>query len=138
MAGTYGFELDLTKLSSEEIELLANETEFYKKYSQLIRSGDYYRLTSNNARYMAWQFVSTDKTSSLAVVVQKVSNIDFKPIIQKFEGLDPSTMYRVIIDGKEREALYSGNSLMNVGLNIRSLKYESESTRIEILSSAVE
>ncbi len=137
MAGTYGFELDLTKLSTEEIEFLANETKFYKKYSQLIRTGDYYRLTSNNARYMAWQFVSADKASSLAVIVQKVSNIDFKPIIQKFEGLDPSVMYRVIIDGKERESLYSGTSLMNVGLNIRSLKYESESTRIEILSSAV-
>ncbi|MBO5322131.1 MAG: alpha-galactosidase [Clostridia bacterium] len=135
MAGTYGFELDLTKLSSEEIEFLANETNVYKKYSQLIRTGDYYRLTSNSARYMGWQFVSNDKLNSLAVIVQRTSNIDFKPIIQKFEGLNPSVMYRVVIDGKERENLYSGNALMNIGLNIRSLKYENESTRIEILSA---
>ena len=84
---------------------------------------------------MAWQLVSNDKLNSLAVIVQKISNIDFKPIIQKFEGLSPSTMYRVIIDGRELEKVYSGNALMNVGLNIRSLKYQNESTRIEILAA---
>jgi alpha-galactosidase len=135
MAGTYGFELDLTKLTQEEIEFLASETVFYKKYCDLIRKGDYYRLTSNQGRYIAWQFVSIDKLNSLAVIVQKKSNIDYKPIIQKFKGLDEKLMYRVIIDGVERENLYSGTALMNIGLNIRSLKYESESTRIEIVAN---
>ncbi len=135
MAGTYGFELDLTKLSEEEIEYLSNETKFYNKYSELIRTGDYYRLTDNNGRYLAWQFVSKDKKSSLASLVQKVAHIDYKPIIQKFYGLDKNTKYRVIIDGQERENLYSGLSLMEIGLNIRSLKYENESTRIEFIAS---
>lgn len=134
MAGTYGFELDLTTLTDEEIETLSKETEFYKKYSELIRNGDYYRLTHNNERYMAWQFVSTDKTSSLAALVQKVNHIDYKPIIQKFEGLDPLKQYRVIIDGERREDLYSGNLLMKVGLCVRTIKYDGDSTRIEFIA----
>ncbi len=135
MAGTYGFELDLTKLTQEEIDFLASETAFYKNYCDLIRKGDYFRLTSNQERYIAWQFVSTDKLNSLAVIVQKQSNIDYKPIIQKFEGLDEKLMYRVIIDGAQRENLYSGTALMKIGLNIRSLKYANESTRIEIVAN---
>ena len=131
MSGTFGFELDLTKLSDEEIEALNRETEFYNKYSDLIRNGDYYRLNMNE-RYAAWQFVSEDKLKSLAVLVQKQNNIDFKPIIQKFEGLKPDIMYNVIIDGVKRDDLYSGLALMEIGLNIRTIKYEGTSTRIEI------
>ena len=132
MAGTYGFELDLTTLSQEEIEILRNETEFYKKYSELVRIGDYFRLTDNDQRYMAWQFVSLDKKQSLAVLVQRKTCINYKPLIQKFCGLEPTTKYRVLVDGVEREQLYSGTALMEIGIGIRTIKYEKDSTRIEI------
>jgi len=131
MAGTFGYELDLTKLTDEEIKFLASETEFYKKHSDLIRNGDYYRLTANNGRYIAWQFVTLDKSQALAVIVQKQNSIDYKPVIQKFEGLDSDTMYQVTIDGETRDGLYSGIALMEIGLNIRTVKYEGDSTRIE-------
>ena len=132
MAGTFGFELDLTKETEEDIAILASETEFYKNYTDLIRTGDYYRLTANNGHYIAWQFVSKDKHQSLAVLVMQKNNIDYKPIIQKFNGLQPELTYRIIIDGVERERLYTGIALMEIGLNIRTIKYEGESTRIEI------
>ena len=70
----------------------------------------------------------------LKCLVQKKNHIDFKPIIQKFEGLEPDNKYRVIIDGEKRETLYSGTALMEIGLNIRTIKYEGSSTRIEIIS----
>lgn len=134
MAGTYGFELDLTTLNEEEIAFLAEETAFYKKYSGLVRTGDYYRLTDDKARYMAWQFVSKDKKSSLAVLVQKTNHIDYKPIIRRFEGLCPDTRYRVIIDGQEREEVYSGTALMQIGIRVGTIKYECESTRVELVA----
>ena len=134
MAGTYGFELDLTTLNEEEIAFLAEETAFYKKYSGLVRTGDYYRLTDDKARYMAWQFVSKDKKSSLAVLVQKTNHIDYKPIIRRFEGLCPDTRYRVIIDGQEREEVYSGTALMQIGIRVGTIKYECESTRVELIA----
>ena len=95
MAGTYGFELDLTTLTEDEIAELASETEFYKNHRELIRTGDYYRLTGNTERYMAWQFVAEDKKSALAVMVQRISHIDYKPHILKLRGLDKNTSYRI-------------------------------------------
>ena len=135
MAGTYGFELDLTTLSDDEIATLADETAFYRRYSEIIRTGDYYRLTDNAKRYMGWQFVSCDKKASLAVLVQKRSNINYKPIIQRFEGLIPDMMYRVIVDGQILENTYSGIALTEIGISIRTIKYECESTRIEITAA---
>ena len=131
MAGTFGFELDLTTLTNDEIELLGRETEFYKKNSELIRLGDYYRLTNDISRHIAWQFVSKDKAKALAVLVQKTTSVNYKPIIQKFRGLDAAANYRVTVDGEEREGLYSGTALMEIGLDIRTIKYEADSTRIE-------
>ncbi len=131
MAGTFGFELDLTTQTDSEIEILCKETEFYKKNSELIRLGDYYRLTNDTNRHIAWQFVSKDKSCALAVVVQKKTSINFKPIIQKFRGLDKLAKYRVIIDGEELEKVYSGTALMEIGIGLRSTKYEADSTRIE-------
>ena len=131
MAGTFGFELDLTTLTGADIETLGNETEFYKRNSELIRLGDYYRLTNDSSRHIAWQFVSKDKSQALAVLVQKTTRVNYKPIIQKFRGLDSNAKYCVTIDGEKCEQLYSGTALMEVGLGIRTIKYESESTRIE-------
>ena len=132
MAGTFGFELDLTTLSEGEIETLSKETEFYRAHSELIRLGDYYRLTPNTNRFIGWQFVAKDKTSSLAVLVQRRTNINYKPIIQKFKGLNPTTSYRVIVDGEEREGTFTGTALMQIGIPVRTIKYECDSTRIEI------
>lgn len=134
MSGTFGFELDLTTLTNEEIEILANETEFYKCYADLIKNGDYFRLTGNNGCYMAWQFVSTDKKQSLAFLVQSKTCINYKPLIQKFSGLEPTMFYRVLVDGVEREQLYSGTALMEIGIGIRTIKYECDSTRVEIIA----
>lgn len=134
MAGTYGFELDLTTLTEDEVSELAKETEFYKKYSSLVINGDYYRLTDNTDRYMAWQFVSPDKSTALAVMVQTVNHIDYKPHIRKFCGLNPTANYRVVIDGTELEGVFSGTALMKVGVAVRTIKYEGEATRIEILA----
>jgi alpha-galactosidase len=101
----------------------------------LISTGDYYRLTSTDQRYIAWQFVSKDKNRSLAICVQKENHIDYKPIIQKFYGLNADAKYQIVIDGVKQETLYSGISLMEIGIRIRNIKYECESTRIEILAA---
>ena len=60
------------------------------------------------------------------------TSINYKPIIQKFKGLDPTTSYRVIVDGEEREGLFTGTALMQIGIPVRTIKYECDSTRIEI------
>ncbi|MBR1911521.1 MAG: alpha-galactosidase, partial [Treponema sp.] len=46
LAGTFGYELDITKLSSEERAIIPEQISMYKRYNELIRTGDYYRLHS--------------------------------------------------------------------------------------------
>lgn len=132
LSGTFGFELDLTKLSAAEKRLLKSETKFYRRHADLIRNGDYYRLTSDDGPYIAWQFVSQNRRQALAVFVQKSTDLDHKPILQTFRGLDPKLTYCVAVDGKPCDRLYTGAALMRIGLPVRTIKYEGESTRIEI------
>lgn len=46
MAGTFGYELDISSLTEEEKEEVKEQTVIFKKHYNLIQSGDYYRITS--------------------------------------------------------------------------------------------
>ncbi|MCD8021425.1 MAG: alpha-galactosidase, partial [Lachnospiraceae bacterium] len=48
LSGTFGYELDITRLSPDEKEQISGQVAMYKQYSHLIREGDYYRLESWN------------------------------------------------------------------------------------------
>ena len=59
MAGTFGYELDLGKLSEGEKEEIKKQVAFYKENAALITGGEYYRLTNpfeNEAA--AWAMIS--------------------------------------------------------------------------------
>ena len=133
MAGTYGFELDLTTLSDEEIRFLKEETAFYKRYADLVIKGDYYRLTDIQNDYIAWQFVSENADKSLAVFVQKTLRLGCKAIIQCMKGLDHAANYEVIIDGEKQAGVFSGCALMQIGVKIITLKAEYDSTKVEMI-----
>ncbi len=45
MAGTFGYELNLGKLSEEEKEEVRSQVEEYRKFAPLIQTGLYYRLS---------------------------------------------------------------------------------------------
>ena len=64
--GTFGYELDLNKLTDEEIEQVKSQISFMKEYREIIQFGTFYRLKSpfeNNETI--WQVVSEDKKTSL-------------------------------------------------------------------------
>nr|MCR5508934.1 alpha-galactosidase [Lachnospiraceae bacterium] len=44
LAGTFGYELDITKIPEDDLNLIAGQVEMYHKYAPLVRNGDYYRL----------------------------------------------------------------------------------------------
>ena len=46
MAGTFGYELDVSSLSEEEKEEIRRQLGIFRKYYDIIQYGDYYRLTS--------------------------------------------------------------------------------------------
>lgn len=63
LAGTFGYELDITKIAKEEQEQIPQQTAMYHKYNDLVREGDYYRIASyrENHFYDCYMVVSKDK-----------------------------------------------------------------------------
>ena len=91
MAGTFGYELDITEMSQEEKEIVKEQIEEFKKHYDLIQNGDYYRLSDDGTKsnYVAWQFVSPDQKESLinAVMLRTNGNPPFHFVYAR--GLKP-------------------------------------------------
>ena len=76
MSGTFGYELDITKIPEEDRNQIPGQVALYKKYSDLVRNGDYYRIASyrENNEYDCWMSVSKDKKNALVTFVHKYPN----------------------------------------------------------------
>ena len=63
MSGNFGYELDLTKLTDEEKEIVKKQISTYKEIRSLIQFGDFYRLKSPfEGNETAWLFSNKNKT----------------------------------------------------------------------------
>ena len=116
MAGTFGYELDLTKLTEEEKDLVRHQCDEYRKYYNVINYGDLYRLISpwKDRTRCAWSYVSEDKTEALVTYVVIRSSI-YDLHYLRLKGLDSQKRYLVEQTGQ----ILSGDTLMNAGLCIR-------------------
>ena len=113
MAGTFGYELNLGKLSEEEKQEIRLQVEEYRKFAPLIQTGLYYRL-SDPAReeYAAWAFVSEDQKEVLLNVVLQEIHGNMTVNYVKLQGLKCSAIYRETETGK----IYNGAALMEAGI----------------------
>lgn len=130
MSGTFGYELDLKKLSDEEKEEVREQIIHFRKYADLIQTGDYYRLSSPfEDAYTAWQFVSEDQTRALfnVVLTEIYGNADVTYV--KLRGLDPEKVYVEQQSGKE----YSGQLLMEAGINVPTVPGEYQAYQMEFV-----
>lgn len=128
MAGAFGYELDLTKLTDEERELVKKQVADYHRYYDVIQNGDYYRLinpTENVGKITsaaAWESVSADKREVLMTYVVMRTHVSVSRYI-RLRGLDPKLTYVDTATGRR----YSGALLMNAGLNLTSNWKDGES-----------
>ena len=115
MAGTFGYELDVTKLSEEDKEQVKEQIQCYHMYQELIREGDYYRLLSSQQmqRADAWMVVDRDKKKALVWCVTVLNAPNQDGFFLKLKGLDSEKIYRI----NEKE--YQGDVLMNCGIRIK-------------------
>lgn len=113
MAGTFGYELDITRLSQEEKDMVKVQVEEFKKYYSLIQQGDYYRLTDDGRKspYVAWEFAAEDGTEALLNVVTLRVRAYAMPYTVRIKGLKPEAVYEVEGTGEK----YPGAALMNGG-----------------------
>ncbi len=124
LSGTFGYELDITKLCDEEKALIPGQIEMFKKYNSLVMNGDYYRIesASGNHQFDTWECVSKDKTEALVVMIQVLNRPNFKSRIVRLEGLAEEKKYEIQLQdsfGKTGEKfVLSGATLMNLGLKL--------------------
>lgn len=126
--GTFGYELDLNRLSEEEIAQVKEQIRFMKEYRSLIQFGTFYRLKSPfEGNETVWQVVSEDKKTSLIgwYRVLNGSNMPYSRV--QLKGLLADVLYENEENGME----YYGDELMNLGL------ITSDSTAGEITADVV-
>ena len=113
MAGTFGYELNLGKLSEEEKEEIRSQVEEYRKFAPLIQTGLYYRLSDpSKEEYAAWAFVSEDQKEVLLNVVMQEIHGNMTVNYVNLQGLKCSAVYRDTETGKT----YNGAALMEAGI----------------------
>jgi alpha-galactosidase len=124
MSGNFGYELDLTKLTEEEKNIIKSQVSLYKEIRPIIQFGDFYRILSpfeyNEA---AWNFVSKDKEEIVGMYFKILSEPGAKIRILKFKGLDENAKYQNL----ETKEIFGGDELMNVGISIPMEKRDFES-----------
>ena len=113
LAGTFGYELDVTKIPEEDRRMIPEQVAMYHKYNELIREGDYYRIASyrENHFYDCWAVVSKDKKELLLTYVQVLAYPRFRSRKIYLRGLDPNAVYH--LEGTDEH--YSGEMLMRAG-----------------------
>lgn len=121
MAGNFGYELDLEKLTKEEKEFVKKQISLYKEIRSLIQFGNFYRVFNPfNGNEAAWNFVSEDQSEAVASYF-KVLSEPAPPIRTiKFKGLNPNFIYQNI----ETKEFFGGDELMNCGLTIPIVKQD--------------
>ena len=116
MSGTFGYELNLMKLSEEEKQEIREQIEEYKSYAPIIQNGLYYRLSNPTTEEIcAWEFVHTDEKEQSKVllnIVMQVIHGNMTVNYVKLQGLEEMAVYREEKSGKR----YTGAALMYGGM----------------------
>ena len=132
LAGTFGYELDITKIAQEERDMIPGQVEMYHKYNDLIRNGDYYRIASyrENHSYDCYAVVAKDKNEALVTYVQVLNRPNHHSRILRVPGLDLEKKYR--IEGEDH--IYGGDTLARAGIVIPGMWGDYRSSLIHISS----
>ena len=132
--GAFGYELDLTKLTAEEKQLIREQVAAYRRDGALICRGDFYRLimpsdevNGRTGCCAAWMAVSEDRSEALVTFV--VIRGSIHPVYYlRLEGLDADALYE---DGESGQR-YRGSTLMRAGLNLTKNWRDGESAVIRL------
>ncbi len=114
MVGTFGYELDVTKIPQEDRDAIPAQIAEFNKYNPIIRTGDQYRIGNifEDNMWDAWIFVAKDKSEAVFTFVQVLGRPNYRNRRVKLKGLDPNSMYKNMKSGE----IHSGAALMNAGI----------------------
>ena len=118
LAGTFGYELDVTKIPESDREQIPAQVAMYHKYNDLVREGDYYRIASyaENHYFDCYGVVSKNKKEALYTYVQVLNRPNYHSRRIYLKGLAAEKYYA--IEGED--GTWSGEQLMNAGLLVQN------------------
>ena len=113
LTGCFGYELDLSRLSPEELAMIPEQLAEYREYGPVFRDGDAYRLASfaENHCYDALLGVAKDQSLAVLNYVQVSSRAQQRSLRLPLAGLDTARMYRNRQTGETRSGagwMYGG------------------------------
>ena len=124
MSGTFGYELDLNKMTEEERKMIRTQVGEYHRFNHLVSGGDLYRLISpfDDPHQTIWMTVAKDKSEFLLNYVQSRVLPCGPQLSVKLRGLDAGRSYINSADGKK----YSGEFLMKAGFPLPPFGWNSD------------
>jgi len=129
MSGSFGYELDLGKVSEAEKNTIKEQIKTFKKEAELIHNGLYYRLSDPyKDPVAAWEFVSKDGDDVLVNVVCLKMHGNMQPLYVRFKGLNENVTYKDVKTGK----IYPAEALMNIGMPFMPELGEYQSWQVEL------
>jgi alpha-galactosidase len=135
MAGTFGYELDVTKITAEEKEAIKKQIARYRKIRQTVLFGDLYRLrnpveteTGADSTYAAWMHVSPDRKDAVVTAARLKPWPNQPPVVLRLAGLSEDAIYLSDFDGN----VYGGRELMTMGIKFLFLTETEESVQIRL------
>ena len=129
MSGSFGYELDLGKVSEAEKNTIKEQIKTFKKEAEHIHNGLYYRLSDPyKDPVAAWEFVSKDGDDVLVNVVCLKMHGNMQPLYVRFKGLNENVTYKDVKTGK----IYPAEALMNIGMPFMPELGEYQSWQVEL------
>jgi alpha-galactosidase len=119
LAGTFGYELDITKIPEADVNMIPEQVALYHQHNDLIRTGDYYRLNSyrENHRFDAWQVIAKDASETLVTYIQVLSEANTHSRRLYLKGLEVDSLYHIV----GTNLSLTGGALMYSGLPLPKL-----------------
>ncbi|MGO4939199.1 alpha-galactosidase [Fundicoccus sp. Sow4_D5] len=117
--GTFGYELDIMKLSDADREEVRQQINQFNQYQSLLHHGDFYRLNNPfEAGLTAWMVVSKDQSEAIVGVYQ--SQASANPAYERIQlaGLASDQAYELLeLDHESKDIpVRYGDDLMAIGL----------------------
>ena len=129
MSGTFGYELNPALLNAMEKAEIRAQLAQYREYQELIREGDYYRLSNPfQDNFAAWMVVSDDRSKALVSVIRLTAEANPPAAYVTLKGMEEDAFYREKTTGK----VYPGAALMEAGILLPAAVSEYEAYQIAL------
>jgi alpha-galactosidase len=127
MMGKMGYDIRVNNFTPQELQFSQEAVKTYKRISDIIWSGDLYRLISPYEENRA-VLMYVNENKSRAILFNYITNIRRKDIFSKvlLQGLDPKKKYRIkeinlfpetTSAQPDNNKVFTGEYLMNIGIN---------------------